>query len=414
MLQVWIISLGLLATSSALDNGLALTPPMGWLAWERYRCITDCIAFPDECISENLFRRIAKLMVSEGYADVGYEYIIIDDCWLAKERDSKGRLQPDPVRFPNGIKSLADYVHSLGLKFGIYEDYGNYTCAGYPGVLGYLEIDANTFAEWDVDYVKLDGCYADPKDMDIGYPEFGSYLNKTGRPMVYSCSWPVYQEDSGMEVNFELLKNHCNLWRNYGDIDDTFEDVKYIMDYFAKKQDKIVQHAGPGHWNDPDMLLIGNYGLSYDQSKTQMAIWAILAAPLLMSTELRDVKPEYKAILQNKEIIAVNQDKLGIQGKRVYTKDNLEIWIRPISPIVGKNEYSYAVAIVNRRVDGYPFPLNTVLNNIGLKNPAGYIFQDLYDSEAPTLTLKPTSQLKVRVNPTGVVFYRATALSSPN
>ncbi|KAJ9599026.1 hypothetical protein L9F63_010483, partial [Diploptera punctata] len=199
MLSIWLVTLGFLATTSALDNGLALTPPMGWLSWERYRCITDCVNFPDECISENLFFRTAKLMATEGYLEAGYEYIIIDDCWLSKERDSEGRLQPDPDRFPSGIKALSDYVHSLGLKFGIYEDYGNLTCAGYPGILGHLETDANTFAEWGVDYIKVDGCNSNLEDMNTGYAEFGSYLNKTGRPIVYSCSLPFYQEISGMK-----------------------------------------------------------------------------------------------------------------------------------------------------------------------------------------------------------------------
>lgn len=204
----------------ALNNGLALTPPMGWMSWERYRCIIDCDAYPDECISENLFKKAADRLVADGYKNHGYEYVIIDDCWMERERDASGRLVPDRKRFPSGMKALADYVsetrrfslwrriihfllqiHSKGLKFGIYEDYGTHTCAGYPGIIGHMEIDAQTFADWDVDYVKLDGCYADIRDMDQGYPEFGRLLNQTGRPMIYSCSWPVYQEDQGLTVS---------------------------------------------------------------------------------------------------------------------------------------------------------------------------------------------------------------------
>nr|CAD7578575.1 unnamed protein product [Timema californicum] len=158
---------------------------------------------------ERLFRRVADLLVSEGYSNVGYQYIIIDDCWLDTERDSDGALQADPERFPSGIKDLAEYVHSKGLLFGIYEDYGNYTCGGYPGVLGHLEQDANTFAEWGVDYVKLDGCYTELEDMATGYPEFGMYLNRTGRPMVYSCSWPAYQE--GEMDTFDLRIKILNI-----------------------------------------------------------------------------------------------------------------------------------------------------------------------------------------------------------
>lgn len=163
-----------------------------------------------------------------------------------------------------------------------------------------MKLDAQTFADWDVDYVKLDGCYANISDMATGYPEFGRLLNETGRPMVYSCSWPAYQEDAGEMPDYESLKQHCNLWRNWDDIEDSLESLMQIIDYFAKNQDRIQPHGGPGHWNDPDMLLLGNYGLSYDQSKLQMAIWAIMAAPLIMSNDLSAVRPEIKAILQNR------------------------------------------------------------------------------------------------------------------
>ncbi|RZF40166.1 hypothetical protein LSTR_LSTR014200 [Laodelphax striatellus] len=163
------IIFALVAVSEGLDNGLALKPPMGWMSWQRYRCNIDCETYPDECISENLFRRAADLIVSEGFKKVGYEYVIVDDCWLAKERDQNGDLQPDPKRFPSGIKSLADYIHSKGLKFGLYEDYGTKTCEGYPGVIGHMKQDAAKFAEWEVDYVKLDGCNADPKTYDSAF-----------------------------------------------------------------------------------------------------------------------------------------------------------------------------------------------------------------------------------------------------
>ncbi|XP_049835840.1 alpha-N-acetylgalactosaminidase-like [Schistocerca gregaria] len=407
-IELLLLSLILAETSIALDNGLALTPPMGWLAWQRFRCVIDCTNYPDECISEQLFKRTADLMVSEGYADVGYEYVIIDDCWLASSRDANGRLQPDPDRFPSGIKALADYVHSKGLKFGIYEDYGTNTCAGYPGILGHLETDAQTFADWEVDYVKLDGCYADTKDMNEGYPEFGMYLNATGRPMVYSCSWPVYQEQDGLPVNFELLKQYCNLWRNYGDIDDSWNSVTSIMSYFSSNQDRIAHHAGPGHWNDPDMLIIGNYGLSLEQSKVQMAVWAILAAPLLMSNDLSAVEPQFKAVLQNTDAIAINQDPLGIQGRRYGKKQNIEIWIRPITPVVNE-QYSYAVAFVSLRTDGIPYPLQFTLQELNLNNPNGYTFQELFSSN-DTFIISQNDTLQFRVVPTGVKFYRATVI----
>ncbi|XP_037871308.1 alpha-N-acetylgalactosaminidase isoform X1 [Bombyx mori] len=394
---------------SGLDNGLVLTPPMGWLAWERFRCNTDCKNDPENCISDRLFRTMTDILVTEGYTAAGYEYINVDDCWLERERDERGRLVPDRERFPYGMKSLADYVHSKGLKFGIYEDYGNFTCAGYPGVVGHLSGDATTFASWGVDYVKLDGCYALPTDMDYGYPEFGRQLNLTGRQMVYSCSWPVYQIYAGLQPNFSSIIEHCNLWRNFDDIQDSWASVESIIDYYGNHQDVIVPNAGPGHWNDPDMLIVGNFGLSYEQSKTQFALWAILAAPLLMSVDLRTIRPEYKAILQNRKIIEVDQDPLGIQGRRIYKHRGIEIWSRPILPIQQGQFYSYAVAFVNRRTDGTPSDVAVTLRELGLSNPTGYRVEDLYE-DVDYGVLSPQTKIKVKVNPSGsVVILRADA-----
>ncbi|XP_072945315.1 alpha-N-acetylgalactosaminidase isoform X2 [Epargyreus clarus] len=408
----WCVTVLVLCVVSVwgLDNGLALTPPMGWLAWERFRCNTDCKNDPDNCISDRLFRTMTDILVSEGYAAAGYEYINVDDCWPERERDPHGRLVPDRERFPYGMKSLADYVHSKGLKFGIYEDYGNFTCAGYPGVVGHLAEDAATFASWGVDYVKLDGCYALPADMDQGYPDFGRQLNLTGKQMVYSCSWPVYQIYAGMQPNFTSIIEHCNLWRNFDDIQDSWASVESIIDYYGNHQDVIVPNAGPGHWNDPDMLIIGNFGLSYEQSKTQFAIWAILAAPLLMSVDLRTIRPEYKAILQNRKIIEVDQDPLGIQGRRIYKHRGIEIWSRPIVPIQAAY-YSYAVAFVNRRTDGTPSDVAVTLRELGLNNPAGYRVEDLYE-DVDYGVLSPQTKIKVKVNPSGVVILRADAQPS--
>nr|XP_017014915.2 alpha-N-acetylgalactosaminidase [Drosophila takahashii] len=406
-----ILLLQVLQLSLGLDNGLALKPPMGWMSWERFRCLTDCQLYPDECISEKLFQRHADLLVSEGYADAGYEYIIIDDCWLEKNRDNDTqKLVPDKKRFPSGLNALSDHIHNKGLKFGLYQDYGTNTCAGYPGVIKHMQLDAQTFADWDVDYVKLDGCYANISDMATGYPEFGRLLNETGRPMVYSCSWPAYQEDAGEMPDYESLKKHCNLWRNWDDIDDSLESLMQIMDYFAKNQDRIQPHGGPGHWNDPDMLLLGNYGLSYDQSKLQMAIWAVMAAPLIMSNDLAAVRPEIKDILQNREVIAVNQDELGIQGLRVLSRNQIEVWKRPITPVTKSGHHSYAVAFVSRRDDGAPYRIPFTAKDLGLTNPKGYRVQDLYDASNKLGVFQSTSQFITRVNPNGVTFYKFTAL----
>ncbi|CAK1584745.1 unnamed protein product [Parnassius mnemosyne] len=293
-------------------------------------------------------------MEKEGYLAAGYNYVAVDDCWLEEKRDANKRMVADRQRFPSGIKALADYVHGKGLKFGIYQDYGTNTCAGYPGVLGYEEIDVKTFAEWEVDYIKLDGCYVDPSKYDTGYPAFGKLLNETGRPILYSCSWPAYHDNP----NYTSIAKHCNLWRNYRDIDDSWTSVKNIMQWFAENQDELVKYAGPGHWNDPDMLIIGNFGLSLDQARVQMAVWSILAAPLLMSVDLATIRPEFKEVLLNEDVIAVDQDPLGKQGKRVWTGSDCEIWNRELA------DGSYAIAFVNLREDGAPFTLQASFDNM--------------------------------------------------
>ncbi|XP_019865604.1 alpha-N-acetylgalactosaminidase-like isoform X1 [Aethina tumida] len=392
---------------NCLDNGLALTPPMGWMHWQRFRCLVDCDAYPDECISEKLFRDMADRLAEDGFKEVGYEYIIIDDCWASKERDENERLQPDPIRFPSGIKALADYVHSKGLKFGIYGDFGTKTCAGYPGSINYLEQDAKTWAEWGVDYLKLDGCYADEKIMEEGYAKMGRYLNQTGRPIVYSCSWPAYQEPLGIKSNYSALQETCNLWRNWDDIDDGWANVTSILKWFSNNQDRIAPFSGPGHWNDPDMLLIGNFGLSYEQSKAQMAIWAVMAAPLIMSVDLRTIEPKFKEILLNKDIIRVNQDPLGIQGKLVLTKSKIDIWTKPIVPDVNGSQ-SYAIGIISNRFDGYRYRLNFTLAELNINSQYKYVVTDLYENKEPSKEVGINDLIFVRVAPTGGTLLQVT------
>lgn len=389
-----------------MDNGVARTPPMGWLSWERFLCNIDCKRDPNNCINEQLYKDMADRLAADGYRDAGYEYVNIDDCWMSKTRDANGRLQPDPERFPSGIKALADYVHAKGLKLGIYQDCGTKTCAGYPGSFGHFDTDAQTYAEWEVDMLKLDGCYAQPKDMDKIYPDMTKALNKTGRPMVFSCSWPDYQRATGMKPNYKMIAKFCNLWRNFDDIADSWNSVTSIIDYYAKAQDDMIPAAGPGNWNDPDMLIIGNFGLSVDQAKTQMAIWAILAAPLLMSNDLRDIRPEYKEILLNKDIIAINQDPMGIMGKKVYEQSQVSFWIRPVLPTKG-NSSSYAVVVASRRDMGSAVTVSVKLSSLGLKDAQGYNVYDLYQNKHFIGLFHPDDSIDVQVNPNGVVMLKA-------
>ncbi|XP_043535922.1 alpha-N-acetylgalactosaminidase isoform X2 [Chiloscyllium plagiosum] len=348
----------------SLDNGLMRTPPMGWLAWERFRCNTDCDNDPENCISERLFMDMADRLAEDGWKELGYQYVNIDDCWAAKERDSEGRLVADPIRFPSGIKALAEYVHAKGLKLGIYGDLGTYTCGGYPGTtLDQIELDAHTFASWGVDMLKLDGCYSNSSTKALGYPLMSKALNATGRPIAFSCSWPAYEGGLPPLVNYTLLGEICNLWRNYADIDDSWESVRGIINWYSRHQDVLQPVAGPGKWNDPDMLIIGNFGLSYEQSKSQMALWAILAAPLFMSNDLRAITLKEASILQNKLLIRISQDPLGVQGQMLLKgKNNIEVWMRQLS------SSTMALAFFSQRTD-MPYHYTTSLGQLNITAP---------------------------------------------
>lgn len=371
----WLVVAALLVGSvDCLDNGLALTPPMGWISWERFRCNINCTTDPYNCISEKLYMDMADRLVQDGYRDLGYEYVNIDDCWDSLERDSEGRLQPDPERFPSGIKFLSDYMHSRGLKLGIYGDIGEKTCGGYPGTSGHIEIDAQTYAEWGIDMLKVDGCYANASVFAEGYPALGQALNATGRPIVYSCSWPDYIPDP----DYTTIAKTCNLWRNHGDIQDSWESLLGIILYYADNQDVFGPFAGPGQWNDPDQLIIGDFGLSLDQQMTQMAMWAIYASPLLMSNDLRNIPEESRDILQNQEVIDVNQDKLGIQGRLISSSPSSPeaitrfVFSKPLSTD------SVAVAFLNADCNGMPFNMNITLKDAGLSSDKAMV-RDLFE-----------------------------------
>lgn len=385
---------------NTLDNGMGLTPPMGWMAWERFRCNVDCKLDPEDCIQETLFMEMADLMMCQGYLEAGYDHVCIDDCWMSKKRGPNGELVADPVRFPSGIKKLVEYVHSKGLKIGIYNNYGKYTCERYPGSVDFLKKDLQTFADWGVDYLKMDGCYSLPEETDKGYPEASRILNATGQKIMFSCSWPFYHLFRGMKPNYEEIVKHCNLWRNYMDINDSWQSVTQIIDHYGDEQDELTKIAGPGHWNDPDQLIIGNFGLSLEQSKAQLAIWAILAAPLFMSNDLRKIAPWAKEILLNTEVIAVNQDKLGKQGRRVWRgmknrQKYTEVWARHLS------NGSVAVVLFNKRFD-QPVRITATFEMVGFRHPKGTI-RDLFAHEERGV-FENTYQAKV--NPSGVVMVK--------
>lgn len=313
-------------------EGLAMTPPMGWNSWNKFACNVD----------ENLIKQVADAMVSSGMKAAGYTYINIDDCWHG-DRDSLGFIHPDARRFPSGMKALADYIHSKGLKMGIYSDAGSQTCGGRPGSRGYEFQDAQTYASWGVDYLKYDWCNTDGLKAEGAYKTITAALRKVGRPMVLSiCEW-------GNDKPWIWGAAVGHLWRTTGDIFNCFDCIEehgtwksFGAMQILDMQKGLRKFAGPGHWNDPDMLEIGNGKLSAGEDRAHFAMWAMIAAPLIAGNDLRSMDAETKAVLTNKAVIAVNQDSLGVQAFKYDTRDSVEIWLKPL-----KND-RWAVAFLNR------------------------------------------------------------------
>lgn len=275
-----------------------LTPPMGWNSWNTF----------GDNISEALVFETADRMAESGLLSCGYEYLVIDDCWSLRERDAQGRLVPDPQKFPHGMKAVADYVHSKGLKFGMYSCAGNLTCAGYPGSFEHEFTDAATFAEWGVDFLKYDYCYHSAIiPGEYLYRRMGLALENCGRDILFSaCSW-------GADETHQWIKTSAaSMWRSTGDIFDTWESIKNL----AKQQESLHPYNGLGCFNDMDMLVVGMHGrgnvgltgCSDTQYKTHFSLWAFLGSPLMIGCDIRDMTPETLSILTNREIIAINQD----------------------------------------------------------------------------------------------------------
>jgi alpha-galactosidase len=353
--------LSLAEPSTALDNGLALIPPMGWNSWNKFGCN----------VSEDLIKSMADSMVASGMKEAGYQYIVIDDCWQVS-RDENGNIVPDGQRFPSGMKALGDYIHSKGLKFGIYSDAGEKTCAGRPGSMGHEYQDALMYAGWGVDYLKYDWCHAGKRNAEEAYSTMRDALKAAGRPIVFSmCEW-------GTAKPWLWAADTGNLWRTTGDIHDHWEGKqKYknggccalgMLD-ILDLQVGLESFAGPGHWNDPDMLEVGNGGMTINEYRAHFSLWAILAAPLIAGNDLRDMAPEIRGILTNKEVIAVNQDALGRQASRVSKQGDLEVWTKPIK------DGGRAVLLLNRGTNeaeitarwtvlGYPEHLSAIVRDL--------------------------------------------------
>jgi alpha-galactosidase len=330
-------SLSSFAQVKASDgNLLAPTPPMGWMTWNYFGIN----------INEDIIHQMADQMVKSGMVKAGYDHIMIDDGWQGG-RDNKNNIIPDPKKFPSGIKALADYVHSKGIKLGIYSDAAQLTCANFTASLGFEEQDAKTFASWGIDYLKYDYCHApsDSNTAKIRYKKMADALRNGGRDIVFSiCEW------GGRQPWFWAAGVGGQLWRTTGDVRDSWKSMMHNYDIDVNLSD----YAGPGHWNDPDMLVVGlrgskgpagdlgGTGCNDIEYQTNMSLWAMMASPLIATNDVRNMNSETQRILLNDEVIAVDQDTLGKQAVLKIKNDVWNILVKPLS------NGDYAIAILNR------------------------------------------------------------------
>jgi alpha-galactosidase len=355
--------------ATALRNGLARTPPMGWNPWYRFRCN----------VNEDLVRRSANIVVSSGMKAAGYRYINLDDCWMARTRDPSGSLVPDPAKFPHGIRALADYVHSQGLKFGIYADSGGATCQGFPGSRGHFDQDARTFAAWAVDYLKLDGCHTTPDELGpAGHAAMLAALRRARRPMLFSiASFGGSSRLRGYSP-WRWAGGLANMWRTTHDYTwyhpraRAWDGLMEVLDINAQ----LSRYARPGAWNDPDLLQVGNPPLSGREGRSIFSLWAMMAAPLIADNDLRTMSPFTRQTLTNREVIAVDQDRAGMQGTRVRSSAGREVWVRRLA------NGDRALLLFSRRATAGKFTVD--LASVGLGG-GRHAVRDLWNHRTATV-----------------------------
>jgi alpha-galactosidase len=355
-------------------ENLAATPQMGWNSWNKFQ--TN--------INEELIKATADKMVELGLVDAGYVYLNLDDGWHG-ERDEQGFIHEDKEKFPSGMKALGDYLHSKGLKFGIYSDAGLNTCACYAGSQGHEFQDAYRYAQWGVDYLKYDWCFHGTLNPVDAYTLMRSALRKTGRPIFFSmCEW-------GSSKPWEWAAEVGHSWRTTGDIAAGFFKGKHNWDLgvmeIVERNEPLRKYAGPGHWNDPDMLEVGN-GMSVAEDRTHFTLWCMMAAPLILGNDLTNMTDETLAIITNREMIAVDQDPLGIQGLRLLKEGDLQYWFKPLSDgdwafcIVNVGEAAVSVPVDWMALD-FKDGLSGRRTDFGKTN---YTVRNLWDASAKPFT----------------------------
>ena len=368
--------------AGALDNGLARTPPMGWNAFYSLGCHVD----------EGVVRETADALRSTGMADAGYRYVILDDCWMSHSRDASGGLRPQRDRFPHGIAALADYVHARGLKLGVYLDAGTHTCAYYAGSGGHLTQDVRTVAGWGVDYLKVDWCFAGAQSARRTYARISRTLRATGRPIVFSVSsWGHY-------TPWAWGRSVANLWRVSGDLDwdrppaHPWQAMLTAVDIDAG----LARYAGPGAWNDLDMLPVGAARLSTREMRSAFSLWSILASPLVAGNDVRTMPDATRDILTNAEVIAIDQDPAGVQGTRVAASGGREVWVRRLQ---GGDR---AVLFFNR--SGREKAIGLDLRRAGLARARRYRARELWTGRRRVVA----GAIRSRVPSHGVALFRVS------
>lgn len=367
----------------------AQTPPMGWNSWNKFGCN----------VSEKLIMDMADKMVETGMKDAGYEYVVIDDCWQV-DRDSLGFIQADPDRFPHGMKYLADYIHSKGLKFGLYSCAGSYTCQGRPGSRGHQFQDALMYAKWGVDFLKYDWCSDEGQNAQAAYATMSDAIKESGRPIILSiCEWSEHEP-------WKWGKGIGHLWRVTADIRDCYQCLfdwggVGVLNVIDKMAD-LYPYAGPGHWNDAEMLEVGNGGMTKDEYITHFSMWCMLAAPLMAGNDLTKMDKDTHEILTNKEVIAVDQDPMGEQGRRFMDMGEKEIWAKPLS------NGELAVCFLNRTDFPWKLDYNWRAQTIYFANEVNihaneYVIRDLWKHKDIGTTAQNT---KTTIPAHGVLMVR--------
>jgi alpha-galactosidase len=366
--------------AQALDNGLALTPQMGFNNWNTTGC--------GSAFNEQMVMSTADTFVSKGLKDAGYNYVNMDDCWAKTSRNAQGDLEADPARFPHGIKYVADYVHSKGLKFGIYTSAGTKTCndLGFPGGLNNEQRDANLFASWGVDYLKYDNCNNQGVDAVQRYTKMRDALKATGRPILFSvCEW-------GENSPWNWAQNVGNSWRTTGDISDNWGSMLGIF----QKNVTLAPFAKPGAWNDPDMLEVGNGGMTPTEYRSHFSLWAIMNAPLLIGANLANISPENFQTLLNSDVIALDQDARGAQGREVKASGGNDVIAKPLA------NGDVAVALFNENATAST--ISTTTSEIGIGGASSFGLKDLWSKAASTTS----GAISASVPAHGTVVFRVS------